>query len=416
MHVLIVSQYFWPENFQINTLAKGLVQKGHKVTVLTGMPNYPAGKFFKGYGWRTPAFENHLGINIVRVPIIPRGNSGKLRLALNYLSFVISGIVLGSRRCRDNYDVTLVFGASPILQALPAIWLRHLRKIPHVHYVLDLWPESVVATDAIRSGLILKCLDRLVQWIYRKSDFLLISSQPFKEKLIMQGVPPKNIAYLPNSADSMHEIKNNQAAIAKKLGVPTGFWVMYAGNIAKAQSFTTLLDAAKRCMHLETLQFIIVGDGHLRQSMQQRVKDEGLKNVYFVGRHPPDSMPPIFAAADVLLTTLRNQTIFSLTVPARIQSYLSAGKPIISACGKAAADVIHAAGAGFSVSPENPDELARAIFRLHEMPLDERQALGKKGKTYFENHFTHDKVVDQLERHLESIINDEKKRASLCTD
>jgi len=415
MKVLIISQYFWPENFQINTLAKGLVKRGHDVSVLTGMPNYPAGKRFKGYGWWFPKNETYEGVKVLRLPIFARGSSSRLRLILNYLSFVFSGIFLGPFRCKDQYDVILVNGVSPITQALPGMWLRQWRDIPLVYYVLDLWPESVVAVDAMRSGFLLTGLSRFVKWIYKHCDAYFISSKPFKAKLMEQGVDESRIAYLPNSGDTLTKSDVTQEALAAELNVPPGFWVMYAGNIAMTQSVPTVLEAAKHCCQYPNIKFVMVGDGRVRKAMEEQAREQGLDNVYFVGRYPSEAMPRFFAACDALMVTLRDVPIFSLTVPARVQSFLAAGKPIIAACGEAGSQIIAEANAGVVVQPEDGAALANAIIQVSEMSESKRQIMGQNGIHYFQKHFTHDKVVDQLEKYLSVVVKGEPRSLSVTT-
>ncbi len=156
MKILIVTQYFWPETFRINDLAQGLIERGHQVTVLTGLPNYPGGKFFEGYGYRGPYRQDYGGVDVIRVPLIPRGNGGGFQLALNYFAFAVSGAVLAPLRCRGSFDAILVFEPSPITVGVPAIVLRALKRVPLLFWVQDLWPESLSATGAVKSRWVMR--------------------------------------------------------------------------------------------------------------------------------------------------------------------------------------------------------------------------------------------------------------------
>lgn len=179
MRILIVTQYFWPESFRINDIALGLRDKGHKVTVLTGQPNYPAGSFFPGYGFFKKIREDYNGVDVVRVPLLPRGSGGGVRLVLNYLSFAFFASILAPFRCRSGYDVIFVYEPSPITVGLPALLLKKLKHAPIMFWVQDLWPESLSATGAVRSAWVLKLVERLVRSIYRGCDVILVQSRAF---------------------------------------------------------------------------------------------------------------------------------------------------------------------------------------------------------------------------------------------
>ena len=244
MRILIVSQYFWPENFRINDLAVGLKEKGNDVTVLTGIPNYPQGKIFPGYNLFAKK-EIYKGIKIQRVPLLPRGKGGKLNLILNYLSFFISASFLAPFYCREKYDVIFVFACSPIIQALPAIFLKKIRHSSLMLWVLDLWPESLTATKAVRSPLILKWVEKLVKFIYNQSDLILVSSRGFIPSISAKGVVLEKIVFFPNWAEDIYKpVKPENAKLPLAVNnFPKGFKLMFAGNIGVAQDFQTILTA-----------------------------------------------------------------------------------------------------------------------------------------------------------------------------
>lgn len=402
MHLLIVSQYYWPESFRINDIAEELVARGHQVTVLTGMPNYPQGVRYPGYGIFKPHQENHNGVNIHRVPIIARGTRGHKGLLVNYLSYVVSATALSLWRCRDQYDVILVYGLSPITQALPAIWLKFFKRIPLVLNVQDLWPESVQAVGALKSPRLQRWLASLVSFIYRRCDWLLLQSRAFSAKVIQYAADPQRIEYWPNMADDA-SLELQDAEV--KFSVPAGFRIMFAGNIGEAQDFPTILAAAKILQQTADIHFVIVGDGSKRAWAESQVVEQGLtQSVHFIGKFPYEQMPHLYAQADALLVTLRPEPIFAMTVPSKVQSYLSSGKPIVAALDGEGAAVIQEAQAGAVGPAGDAAALVENIRSLYTMSPENRRQLGLNGCSYFLANYTRAIVVDQLEARLRALI------------
>ena len=396
MNILIVTQYFWPENFRINDLATGLAERGHTVTVLTGKPNYPSGKFFPGYGFLGRAREIYGQITVHRVPLFPRGQ-GAWRLALNYFSFAISATLLGPWRCRDHYDAILVYEPSPITVGLPALWLKRLRRAPVFFWVQDLWPESLSATGTVRSPVILRWVGRMVRFIYRGCDRILIQSRAFRQSIESMGVASERILYFPNSAEDHYRPVSIDYIARKDAGWPEGFVVLFAGNIGAAQDFDTIVHAAELLKAQRDIHWVIVGDGRMRAWVEHTVAERGLaSNFHMFGQHPVESMPRYFSMADVMLVTLRREPIFALTIPSKIQSYLASSRPIVAALDGEGAAVITEAGAGLTVSAEDPVALAQAVLKMAQMVPDERDDMGVKGRRYFEENFQRDMLIGRL--------------------
>lgn len=399
VNILIVSQYFWPESFRINDVALGLKEKGHEVTVLTGQPNYPDGRFFPGYGFTIKAEERYEGIRIIRAPLIPRGNGGPLRLFGNFCSFALSACLFGAWRCRDTYDVILVFEPSPVTVGIPAILLKKLRRTPILFWVQDLWPESLSATGATESKWILRGVESLVRWIYRHCDKILVQSEAFRGPIERLGVKREDIAYLPNSAEAFYRPFSLEGETSEHAKLPKGFRVMFGGSIGKAQGFETIVDAAELLKDQTDIHWIIVGDGRMFSWVNNEVQKRGLgRTVHLLGRYPAQEMPRYFALADALLVTLRNQPIFSLTIPAKVQSYLACGKPIIAALDGEGARIVQEAGAGFTTRPEDSRELADTVLAMYRTPVEERMMMGRNGRAYFEAHFERGLLLDRLDR------------------
>lgn len=393
MRVLVFSQYFWPESFRINELVTALNAKGVKVEVLTGKPNYPAGKVFTGYRAWGCTRESFQGVPLYRVPLMPRGR-GALRLALNYLSFILSGIVFAPWLLRSRrFDAIFVFAPSPILQAIPAIWLGWLKKCPVLLWVQDLWPESLSATGHVTHPQALRAVEHVVRWIYRKVDLLLVQSRAFMPRVqVLAADTP--VVYYPNSF-----LEDEPGVALPDVNCPgfdCSFPVLFAGNLGTAQAVDVVLEAATLLGDEPDIRFVMVGDGSRRDWMMQQAAARGLGNLVFPGRFPVEAMPVLMGRAAALLVTLADTEIFRLTIPSKVQAYMAAGRPIVACLNGAGAEVVDEAGAGVTVPAEDGAALARAIRALHAQPEAVRTAMGARGRRYYEEHFSHEKLVDEL--------------------
>lgn len=399
MKVLIVSQYFWPENFRINDLATGLVERGHDVTVLTGMPNYPEGKLFPGYGFFIK-HENFKGVKLIRVPLVSRGNGRSLRLIVNYISFVLSACFLGPFLCHDKFNLIFVCQLSPVTVGLPALLLKKLKRIPIIFWILDLWPESLSATGAIHSPNILKMVDVLVRFIYRGCDKIIVSSRGFIPSVAKKLENSAHISYFPNWQEPEYK---DVTTITECL--PEGFRVIFAGNVGAAQDFETILTVADKLKGFRDIQWIILGDGRRMEWVKEQVELRKLSESFHLkGRYASEAMPAFFAQADVMLVTLKRDPVFALTVPGKIQSYMACGKPIVAALDGEGGRLIKESGSGLSVSSENVDALADAILTMYRMPKKEREAMGKRGEEYCKNNFGRDILLDKLDGWMRTIV------------
>jgi colanic acid biosynthesis glycosyl transferase WcaI len=347
MHILVISQYFYPENFKINDLVKALKERGYQITVITGIPNYPSGKWYNGYGLRSSGHEYYEGMRIIRMPIFPRMNGKSWQLIFNYMSFAISASLLGPFLCREKYDLVFVFEPSPFTVGIPGIVMKKHKNIPMIFWVQDLWPESLTATGAIRSRWILWLVERMVRFIYKHSDRILVQSEAFIEPAIKVGADRSRIRYFPNWAESIYKpLDNSQEAIESR-DLPDGFRIMFAGNLGSAQSLETILGAAQRLKRYEDIHWIIIGDGRKMLWMKQQVNYMGIsRQVHFMGQHDVNTMPRFFSLADGLLVTLRSSPVFSFTVPSKVQSYLACGRPIIASLDGEGARIIKNSGSG----------------------------------------------------------------------
>jgi len=410
LKILVVTQYFWPENFRINDLAHGLKDKGHEITVLTGIPNYPSGRFFTGYGYFSKRTEHCDGIRVIRMPLIPRGKGNWLGLSLNFLSFALSASILAPFYCQDDYDIIFVYEPSPITVGLPAIILKKFKTVPLMFWMQDLWPESLSATGAITSNRILKIVEFIVRLIYRKSDKILIQSRAFKNSIVKQGGDQKRILYYPNSAEELYKPVELGADATERADMPDGFCVTFAGNIGAAQSFATIIDAAALLRNQKNVHWVVIGDGRMYPWVVDQVKQRNLnRTVHLLGRHPTEMMPRYFALSDVLLVTLKKEPIFALTIPSKVQSYLACAKPIVAAMDGEGAKVIEEAGAGMACPAENPKALAETVLKFYNMSEADQKEMGNKGREYFEKHFEREMLFDRLEGWMKELVTQRHK-------
>jgi glycosyltransferase involved in cell wall biosynthesis len=399
MRMLIVSQYFWPEAFRINEVARDLVSRGHHVTVLCATPNYPAGRVFEGYGWFHRTREVWSGVQIVRVPVVPRGDGSRWRLAANYLSYAVTASLLGPIRCRGRFDVILVFQPSPVTMGIAAVVMKLARRAPILFWVQDLWPESVISVGAIRLRWLLWPIEALVRGLYRASALVLIQSRAFRSHVEARGVSPDRIRYYPNVAESTYVPMPAEASHPALAHVPLGFRVMFAGNIGAAQDLPTVLSAAEVVRDRAEVQWVIVGDGRMRPWVEREIERRNLSGtVHLLGRFPVEDMPRMFAGVDALLVTLRRDPVLSLTIPAKVQSYLASAKPIIGALDGEGAAVIAEAGAGVCAPAEDPQALAAKVLELSGTDASFRREMGRRGREYFLAHFGSEMLLDRLEQ------------------
>ncbi len=406
MHVLIVSQYFSPENFRINDLALSLRKRGHEVSVLTGMPNYPGGKIFDGYSWLNNKKEMFHGISIYRVPLFLRRKSKAWQLVLNYLSFVLSSCALGPFFLRGKkIDVVYVYALSPFTVGITGALFRRLKNAPMVLWVQDLWPESLQSTGAVESERVLNIVRYMVQWIYKHCDFVLVQSKAFIEPVVSAGAERDRVHYFPNWAENLYKPVLPLEDSPERREVPDkGFIVMFAGNLGVAQSLETIIGAAKK-LKAQPINWIILGDGRRRDWLEEQVqKWELAGSVHLLGGRHVETMPAYFSLADAMLVTLRPDPTFAATIPGKVQSYLACGRPIVGALDGEGAKVIRESGAGFAVAAGDADGLADSVLKMSKMSSDKKKEMGDNGMAYYMKNFNGEKLIDQLEEWLNKWI------------
>lgn len=399
MKILFVSQYFYPETFKGNDIVFDFVKRGHDVTVLTGKPNYPEGKFYKGYGFLNKSTEVIKGAKIIRTPIYPRRNGKGLHLVLNYMSFVFFSYFACLFRLKGKYDLIFVQQLSPVTMAFPGIWLKKKFNIPLYLWVLDLWPESVLAASNFQNPIIIRFIENIVKKIYNQSDVILISSKYFeksiKEKLINKN---KEIVYLPNWAEDVF-INKTSKSILSKPDLPLGFNIMFAGNVGESQDFETIIKAAELTLS-HGINWVIVGEGRKLNWIKEQIQLRQLTNIYLLGRYPIETMPGFFSKANVMLVSLKDEPVFSLTVPAKIQAYMASSKIILGSLNGEGNVIINESGCGYAVNAGNPILLSEKAIFLKNSSKNKIVEMQMKSKKYYEDHFSKKTLFDSLENNF----------------
>lgn len=400
MRILLVTQYFYPENFKSNDIAFELTNKGHQVDALVGIPNYPKGKIFEGYGYFKKRRENVNGVKVYRAIQIPRGRGGNFRMLLNYFSYVFfASLYVLFFFVFKKYDCIIVHEPSPITQAYPALFLKRLRRTPIYLWVLDIWPDAMISGGGIKNKKILSVVNKFVKDIYNRCDKILISSKRFTESILSKGDFSDKIVYFPNWSDDM--LRRNELPSNSNLPcLPKGFRILMVGNLGKAQNLEAVMDAANKLRANEEVKWIFVGDGSMKKWIDQYILDNQLqKTVFTLGRFPADTMPYFFEEADALLLTLKSGfPHLKMVVPARLQSYMSAGKPILGMIDGGAEDIINEAKCGYTVSAGNSDELVGIIEEKILNNLFEWKNMGKYARAYYEKEFTKEVCINNLEK------------------
>lgn len=399
MKILIITQYFWPENFKINDFAASMQNRGHEVTVLTGIPNYPQGKFYKGYSFLKPKKEVYKNVNIVRTILFPRFYANGFWLFMNYLSFAFFSSIAVFFRINKKFDLILVWEISPVTVGIPAIILKKIKRIPVFFWVLDLWPESVFAASNLNSGFFENLIDILVKKIYKNCDRILVSSRGFIDSIEKKNVKRSDISYVPNWAE-------DEYLIPVEISIPNidtlfpkaGLIIMFAGNIGEAQDFDSILKSIKLLEDQKDIKWIILGDGRKKEWLRQRINEKKLhESVIMLGKFPLDQMPYFYSKADVMLITLKDEYIFSLTVPAKLQTYMACKKPILAMLNGETARVLDEAKAGLTCRAGDFENLAKNVLEIYHMNTVERKTLSNNAFEYYKNHFDKTLIINQLE-------------------
>lgn len=393
-HILIVSQYFYPEQFRINDIATEWVKRGFKVTVLTGIPNYPRGKFYKGYGWFKKRRENWNGIEIIRIPLFARGRSS-VGLALNYLSFVVSGWLW---KCftRLKADLVFTFGVSPMTQALIGAWYSKKHGIPNYLYVQDLWPENVEIVTGISNRAIIRPIERMVEKIYKNCDKIFATSPAFVKAIQNRIYENKDkVIYWPQYAEEFYCPSEEKSSLIPQDGILN---ITFTGNIGTAQGLEILPETASLLAEQNvSVRFNIVGEGRSKEDLIKRIEKKGVEEYFnFTGWQPAEDIPGILAASDAAFLSFANNPIYSKTIPAKLQSYMACGIPILaSVCGETKR-VIEEAECGLVSEIGRADALLEVVLKFFSMTNEQREVMGQNATVYSKKNFDKKNLLDRV--------------------
>ena len=405
MRILLITQWFQPELiFKGLPFAKELSKLGHEVEVLTGFPNYPEGKIYKGYKIRLLQRETMDGIPVIRVPLYPSHDKSGFGRFINYVSFALSAAIIGPWAVKKA-DVAYVYHP-PATVGLPAIIFRMLKRTPFVYDIQDLWPDTLIATGMFRNKLGLWLVDKWCRLIYGKASRIVVLSPGFKQALIERGVPGDKIETIYNWVDDTTvKPTKKDPALAAKLGFSGKFNIVFAGNMGKAQALESVLTAAdilqKECYQV---QFVFIGGGLEVENLKGKACDMGLKNVIFLPKQPMSEIGAIMALADVLLVHLKDDPLFRITVPSKIQAYMAIGRPILVGVQGDAADLVVNAGAGFACIPESAESISEGVRRFLKMSQQELETMGENGRKFYQQELSLAVGTKKLAEVLESAV------------
>jgi len=395
-HILISSMHFYPENFRVNDIALEWVRRGYKVSVITGYPNYPEGKLYKGYKQRLSQIENYQDIRVHRIPIFLRGKR-VMNLILNYLSFIFSGY-FWALLTQTRPDKIFIFATSPIFQALPPVLFSRLRKIPCSIYVQDLWPENVEAVFNIRSPFIIKPIEWVARYVYKRCDKIFVTSPQFVQAIARLGISQDKIIYWPQHAEfiTLTPISSSSTNLTS---------IIYAGNVGQAQGLDTLVSAIEilktEGLSSESLKVSILGDGRYKEELKRMIEEKNLESFFqFLPRVQAHEVPNILAQHSLSYLSLQDSTIFNMTIPAKLQTYLGAGVPILACANGEVPRILDESKAGLWAPSGDAKALAFQIRKFIQLSSDERTLMGQRGAHYCKNHFDKKMLFDQMDFHL----------------
>jgi colanic acid biosynthesis glycosyl transferase WcaI len=385
MRILLLTQWFEPEpTFKGLVFARELVARGHDVEVLTGFPNYPGGAVYAGYRIRPWLREQIDGVSVLRVALYPSHDKSSLRRVLNYASFAISAALVGTALIRKP-DVVYVYHP-PATIGFAAMAIGFVLKVPFLYDIQDLWPDTVAVSGMMSSSRAISLLGKFCKIVYRSAQHIVVLSPGFKQQLVRRGVPPGKVDVIYNWCDETTiQSSAPDPELSSRLGLSNRFNVMFAGTMGTGQALDSVLECAALCRRtLPQVQFVFVGGGVEWKRLEKKANDLGLTSVRFLPRQPMKAMGAVLGLADVLLVHLKDDPLFSVTIPSKIQAYMASGKPILIAMRGDAAQLVTQSGGGLVCEPENPKSIAETVARFAEMSPEERRNMGEAGKRFYD--------------------------------
>ena len=401
MRILAVSQYYWPEPFNVADICEELAARGHEVTVLTGIPNYPEGDVYPGYDAKRGMEEERNGVRIVRASMAPR-RKGPVNRVRNYYSFSRNGSSV-VQRLGPGFDAVLSFEISPVMSANPAIAYAEAFGAPLLLYVIDIWPECLLAGGIRRSSAVYKHFSKVSAHIYSVADMLAVTSPSFEGYIGHLLGESIEVVNLPQYAeDGFSELPEPDPTLDAAMFRDGKLHLMFAGNVGSAQSVETLVRAAA-LVRDDATDFHVVGSGSSLDGCMSLAKDLGADNVFFHGRHPIEEMPAYYAKADAMVATFADNPVLGYTLPRKIQSYMAAGKPVIGTVTGEARRVLEEAGCGFCCDAEDAEGLASCCRRMAAATPLERMAYGDRARDYCARHYSRESFFKTLTEALKAL-------------
>lgn len=399
-HILVISQVFYPEQFRINDMCQEWVKRGYQVTVLTGIPNYPQGKFYDGYGLLKKRKEHWNGIDVIRIPVIPRGNN-VIGLILNYFSFPISGFFWNLFN-KVKADYCFMFETSPMTQCVIGVWYAKKHKVPLYAYIQDLWPENVEIVTGIKSPLVIEPIQKMVDYIYKNCDEIFVTSPSFVRAVCDRKVrvPENKVHYWPQYAEDFYQPVEREDV--NEIPRTDALKVIFTGNVGYAQGLDILPKAAAILKeHGKKVLFCIVGDGRYMTEFKSEIAKLHVEDMFcMVGRKPAEEIPKLLAACDVAFLSFMKTKLFEMTIPAKLQSYMACGMPVIAAAGGETKRIIEEAICGISSPSGDVQALALNFEKLIKMNKTQLKTIGHNARVYFENYFMKKRLMDQMDEYF----------------
>ena len=398
--ILVVTQHFWPENFRINDIVEGFLQDGIAVDVLCGLPNYPKGEWFPGYSAAGPFEEEWHGARLYRCKEVPRRGNTSVNIFLNYVSWPWYA-AHALHRLPGGYDAVFCFNTSPVLMCWPAIRYAKKHHIPFTNYVLDIWPENLYSVLNVKNKALRAIAQGVSDALYKKADRLIAMSEPLQQRLCQRtGMPPQKVAVIPQYCEDFYAVPQPDAALQAQFG--GRFNLVFTGTFTPAQSLETVITAVQdaRSRGADMLHLLLVGDGMSRAALEAKVKELHAEDaVTFYGSVPATAIPKFTALADALIVCLSDSPDLGLTVPAKVASYMAAGKPVLASMDGAGNAAVAAAG-GLSSPACDAAALADNLLVLTRMDAAQRAAMGQSAKEYYLAHYRRSELLRKLEHFI----------------
>ncbi len=400
IHILVISQYFYPEQFRINDICLEWIKRGYKVTVLTGIPNYPAGNFFPGYSWIKKRQEKWKGIDIIRIPLIPRGHS-VVGMGLNYYSFPFFGW-WWNRFNRVDADMVFSFETSPMMQVKIGCGYAKKHNVPHFLYAQDLWPENLISVTGIKNRCVIGPIDRMVDRIYKQTDKILVTSPSFVNAVVnrKKQVDSNKVIFWPQYAEDFYRPLNKTSIL--EIPNDDSFKIAFTGNIGFAQGLSVLPETAA-LLQGDNVKFIIIGGGRYQERLMEEIDKHNVRSSFvIIPRQPAERIPELLSACDAGFISFSNDPLWEKTIPAKLQSYMACGKAIVASAAGETARVINEARCGVCCKIGNAQSLADGIRGIIQSDVNE---LGENARAYFEEHFDKTMLMDAMDVMIEEALS-----------